>query len=70
MDNLSEENANENIKIFSNLLIEIEKVKYQTDIFKNCFKNIFTFLFTRCVKCLAKKLSNVNKVCFLKILFV
>ncbi len=26
MDNLSEENANENIKIFSGLLTEIEKV--------------------------------------------
>jgi hypothetical protein len=26
MDNLSEENANENIKIFSSLLTEIEKV--------------------------------------------
>ena len=36
MDSLSEENANENIKIFSGLLVELEKVRTITKI--NTFK--------------------------------
>ena len=39
MDSLSEENANENIKIFSGLLVELEKVRTIT--------KLYTFKYTK-----------------------
>ena len=39
MDSLSEENANENIKIFSGLLLELEKVRTIT--------KLYTFKYTK-----------------------
>jgi hypothetical protein len=77
MDNLTEENANDNIKVFSGLLVEIEKVgikNLRILISHNCSEKVNSNLdyagslyfkitpFCRFAKCRVRRLSSASKV--------